>query len=203
MKRTVLAAPLALAVLSANAQQATESPPSAAPKEYVYVESQRPGSPESGYRVDAPYSLGPLGTHEAPRRALRDADRARAAAREHAGEEREGVAQVHSRRAIPGAAGLGGDPAGHARHAVVELPEHAPERDDGLHHRRQRDRVLRADRGAGRPGLGGLRPREPGRQLQFPHQARDGRAPYARELLLRFRQHPHRAPGPGRARGHE
>ncbi len=62
MKRTVLAAPLALAVLSANAQQATESPPSAAPKEYVYVESQRPGSPESGYRVDAPYSLGPLGT---------------------------------------------------------------------------------------------------------------------------------------------
>lgn len=60
MKKNLLSAVLALPAFPVAAQQA--DPPPTAPKEYVYVESQRPGSPESGYRVDAPYSLGPLGT---------------------------------------------------------------------------------------------------------------------------------------------
>ncbi len=60
MKKGPFAVSLALAAVPVAAQQA--DPPAAAPREYVYVESQRPGSPESGYRVDAPYSLGPLGT---------------------------------------------------------------------------------------------------------------------------------------------
>ncbi len=51
------------------------------------------------------------------------------------------------------------------------------------------------------PGLGGLRSREPGGQLQLPHQARHRRAPHAREPLLRLGEHPHRARRPERPRG--